>query len=102
MEPQGVAIALSLHQDHVTGTVCLFQEPEPVREWLVPASPPELLCAVQGCAEADRNLLTFLVRIGDADGGLVQIGYLPQAQATQVVYWQLLLFRVALQRAAVS
>ena len=77
MEPERVAVALSLHQDHEAGPTCLPEEPKPVGKRFVAAPPPELLGAVQRDAEADSSLLAFLVRIGDADGGLVQVGHVP-------------------------
>jgi hypothetical protein len=79
VEPQGVTVALSLYQDHVPDLACLFKEPEAVWAGLVPASPPELLWAIERDAEADTGLLAFFVRIGDTDGGLLEVGYISQA-----------------------
>src|SRR5215207_2391099 len=83
VEPEGVAIALSLYQDHVTDTVCLFQELEPIGTRLVTASPLELISTVQGDSEANCHLLAFFVRVGDADGGLLEVGHISQTQSAQ-------------------
>src|SRR5215216_3646029 len=83
VEPQGVAIALSLYQDRVPDPACLSKELESVREALVATPPLELLSTVQGDSEANCHLLAFLIRIGDADGGLVQVGHVSQTQSSQ-------------------
>ena len=78
VEPERVAIALSLHQDYEASSTSLVEESKPIGMRLVAASPPELLGTVHGDAEADSSLLTFLVRIGYADGRLLQVGHVPQ------------------------
>src|SRR5215207_2849027 len=81
--PEGVAIALSLHQHHETSLACLLKEAKPVESRLVAASPPELLSTVQGDSEANCHLSAFLVRIGDAHSGLLEVGHISQAQSAQ-------------------
>src|ERR671911_821582 len=83
VKPERVAIALSLHQDHEASSTCLVEESKPVGKRSVAASPPELLCAIERDAEADSGLLAFLVRIGDADGGLLDVGHISQTQFSQ-------------------
>src|SRR5215207_6082929 len=83
VEPEGVAVALSLYQDHVPDLACLSKELESVREGLVATPPPKLLSTVQGDSEADTGLLAFFVRIGDTDGGLLEVGHISQAQPSQ-------------------
>src|SRR5215217_4748596 len=96
-----MAVTLPFHQHHIASFARFIEKPETIRTGLVAATPPELLCALHGDTKAYRGLLTFPVRIGDADGGLGQVGHVPQPHASQEVLRQLLLFGVFCERAAV-
>src|SRR5829696_1070199 len=68
---------------HVPDPACLSKELETVREALVATPPIELFATLQRDAEANSYLVAFLVRIGDADGGLLEVGHISQAHSAQ-------------------
>ena len=90
--PEGVAIALALDQDRISGLARPLKAPETVGKGPTTGFPPEALVApsalIQSAPEANGFLLSFRVPVRDADRWRARVGNVGEPETFQKLYWQ--------------